>query len=223
MVIMSKLHKIAIYTFIIGLIFKLIHVYGAFFLLFTGTLLLLVHSLIFLFKNRKQNLVESFLYLSFSFWTIFFLFTIQLYNYGILKSGYDILHVISIVITIIYFFLYFKTNKTIKKTHYFLIGYFLFATGLSFVQYDKVFYFFNLNDFFDDNNQIEGYHEWDRYSWFLYIENKQKESIEANHYAQRIIDKKLKISNDNEIVIKSEMIKRHGKLILEKNWIDYYK
>jgi hypothetical protein len=62
------------------------------------------------------------------------------------------------------------------------------------------------------------YNSWDRYSWFLYIVNKQDEALEANHKAQKAMEEYLKTTHDENAVYELELIKQHEQQIKEKNW-----
>jgi len=218
---MRKLQIIGLISFIIGLIIKLPHIPGTSLLLMIGTLLLVIDSLVFLFKNVKQNIADTFLNLTFTFWTIYLLCRIQYWSCGPSIIGFSLLYFVSTVLTIIYFVLHFRNLKRIKTPQILLITYFVFSFWLSFVHSYRIFYFFNLNEVFEKNNRIENYKAWDKYSWFLYVVDKQDEAIEANQNAQRIIGEKLKTSQDNDLIKSSEIIKNHGQLIRDKNWNDF--
>ncbi|MDR0437075.1 MAG: hypothetical protein LBH22_02095, partial [Bacteroidales bacterium] len=65
------------------------------------------------------------------------------------------------------------------------------------------------------------YWAWDKYSWFLYIVDKQDEAIEANHMAQKAAEERLKIIPDGITVQTLKEIKQHEQQIRDKNWTMY--
>jgi hypothetical protein len=73
---------------------------------------------------------------------------------------------------------------------------------------NRIYYFLNIRY---NINIDHDYITWDKYSWFLFIENKYEEAAHANKRAFEIVQK----SNDVEFL---ELIEKHGKLIDEKKW-----
>ena len=215
---MKKMQIIAWTSFLIGLVFKLFHLSGGGIILLLGTLLLLIHSIVYLFKNAKTNLPISFLHLSYSFLTTYALFRVQYWSCGPRIFGFPLLFIIALVVVLICFILHFKNNKL---PQIFLFVYFVFFIVLSYTHSDRIFYFCNLNTVLYSETRNTNYWAWDKYSWFLYIADKQDEAIEANKKAQKAVEEQLKIIQDTEAVQYLPIIKHHEKLIKEKNWTTY--
>ncbi len=212
---MKQLQTIAWIIFLLGLIFKLLHYPGAAILLILGSTLLFIYSLVYLFKNLKTNLPYSFLNLSFSFWTIYLMFRFQYWNFA------QEIFVVAFLVTITCLSLHLINQTKFKLPQIILTLYFLFSIKIAYTNSDRIFYFFNLNTILNYDSRNLDFHSWDKYSWFLYIVNKQDEAIIANQNAQKAVDEYLKITQFNDELEYSTLIKQHGKLIRDKNWTTF--
>ena len=183
---MKKLQFAAWTIFLIGSVFRLMHLEGSSLISIIGTLLLLIHSLVYLIKNAKTDLPTSLVHLSYSLLTTYILFRLQYWSVGPLFS------LIVLLLTISCFVLLFKRKIQLKLPQLFLVGYFVFSFVLSFTHSDKIYYFFNLNTILNGESRNTNYHSWDKYSWFLYLADKQEEAIEANQKAQKAAEEYLK-------------------------------
>jgi len=215
---MKKMQIIALITFLLGVVFKLLHYPGGALILLLGTLLFFVHSIIYLFKNAKTNLPMSFLHLSYSFLTMYLLFRFQYWSCGPRIFGSPLLFLIVLFVTLTCFVLLFKNKSQFKFSQIFLIVYFAFFWVLSYIHSDRIYYFFNLNTVLNSEARETNYNSWDRYSWFLYIANKQDEALEANHKAQKAVEEYLKITSDSNAVYDLGLIKQHEQQIRDKSW-----
>lgn len=218
---MKKLLIIAWTIFIIGLAFRLLHYPGTAVISLLGTLLLVIHSIIYLVKNAKTNLPISFLHLSYSLATIYILFRFQYWPVGPIVLGYSLFFVIVLLVTISCFVLHITNKTPIKFSQIFLAIYFAFFFWLSFTHSDRIYYFFNLNTVINSESRNTNYYSWDKYSWFLYIAGKQDESIEANQNAQKAAEEYLKIIPGEEAIKYLTTIKQHGQQIRDKNWTSW--
>lgn len=219
---MKKLHLTSWSIFIIGILFKLFHFPGTGLLLSLGTLLLLIHSIIYLIKNWTKDLPTSILLLSFSFWTISLLTRIQYWSIGPIILGFPILFIVSIILSITYFILLINYKIKIGIKQILLIGYILFSFELAYIHSDQIHYFFRLNTILNNDSRNYDYAAWDKYSWFLYIRNKQEEAIQANEKAQQAINLCLKQNkNDQRAIQYIIKIEQHKKQIKNKNWTSY--
>jgi hypothetical protein len=218
---MKKLQIIAWTIFIIGLVFRLLHYPGITVLSLLGTLLLLIHCIIYIAKNAKTNLPTSFLHLSYTLATIYILFRLQYWPVRPMILGYSAFFIIVLLVTISCFVLHITNKTPFKFPQIFLVVYFAFFFVLSFTHSDRIYYFFNLNTVLNGESRNTNYKYWDKYSWFLYIADKQDEAIEANQKAQKAVEEYLKIIQDEEAVQYSTVIKQHGQQIQDKNWTSW--
>lgn len=215
---MKKLQIIAWIIFIIGIIFRLLHYPGTAVISLLGTLLLVIHSIIYLVKNANTNLPSTFLYLSYSFLTVYVLFRLQYWSCGPMILGYSLLFIIVLLLTISSFILLLTSKIKIKLPQIFLVVYFIFFFVLSFTHSYRIYYFFNLNPVLNGESRNTNYHSWDKYSWFLYLADRQDEAIEANQNAQKAAEDYLRSIPDEETVQYLTVIKQHGQKIQDKNW-----
>ena len=215
---MKKMLIIAWTTFLLGIVFKLLHYPGAGLILSLGTLLFFVHSIIYLCKNAKTDLPMSFLHLSYSFLTMYVLFRLQYWFGGPRFLGFPLIFLVSFFVTLTSLVLLLKSKTKFKFPQIFLLAYFAFFLVLSYIHSDRIYYFFNLNTVLHSDARETNYNSWDRYSWFLYIVNKQDEALEANHKAQKIAEEHLKTTQNRMVVFDLELIKQHEQQIKDKNW-----
>lgn len=204
--------------FTIGLLFRLFHFYGASIILMLGTLLMLVHSVIYFAKNLKSNLPNCFHYLSFAFITIYLLFRLQYWSCGPFILGFPLLFIFVLLLTFSTIVILITTSFKINLSKVLLVLYFVFFLILSFIHSHSIFYFFNLNTTLNGESANTNYKYWDKYSWFLYIAGEQEKAIKANKNAIQSAEKYLK-SNPNQQ--ESEyllLIKKHENEILNKKW-----
>jgi hypothetical protein len=78
-----------------------------------------------------------------------------------------------------------------------------------------------LNTILNGESRKTNYQSWDKYSWFLYLGNRQEEAIEANHNAQKAAEEYLKLKQDEEAIKYLTIIKQHQQQIKNKNWATY--
>lgn len=218
---MKKLQIIAWTILIIGLVFRLLHYPGTSVISLLGTLLLIIHSIIYLFKNARTNLPTSFLHVSYSLVTIYILFRLQYWPVGPMILGYSLFFIIVSLVTISCFVLHIRNKIPIKFPQIFLAIYFGFFFWLSFTHSDRIYYFFNLNTVLNSESRNTNYYSWDKYSWFLYIADKHDEAIEANQNAQKAAEEYLKNIPDEEAAQYLKLIKQHGQQIKENNWTSW--
>lgn len=217
---MKKLQIIAYVIFIIGLITKLFHVNGSNYLLVLGTLLILIYGILFFFKNRKEKLADSLMHLAISFLTVY-LFCRLLFMYcGPMILGLPLYYLLSLGISIPALIMNVSKRTNFKLPQVLFLFYFLFISCISFLHSYRIYYFLNLNEITAKECRIENYRMWDRYSWYLYLGDKQEEAIDANQKAQQIIEEKLKIEQIEQLLNDLETIKNHNLMIRDQNWTD---
>jgi hypothetical protein len=212
---MKKLYIISWIVLLTGLIFKFLHIPGNGSLLTLSGLLLLIHSIIHLIKFAKTNLSISLLYLSFAFITIYLIVRLQFWPCPIpLFLFICILTLCSIVVNLV--------NRTkFQFSQILLILYFVLFYTISYVPAYKMYYSIRLNTILNGKSRNSDYRSWDKYSWFLYLRDKQAEALEANMNAANALELYLKNSNDNDAGQYLTIIKQHEQKIKDKNWIDY--
>lgn len=180
---MKRFLLIAWLVFFFGIIFKLFHIPGANIVTILGTFLLLLHSLIFLFKHYKSQLNEALLYLSFSSITLYVLIRLMHWPGGFKILGFYIIFIIPFGIAVLYFSRLKGYRDWIKKQHIILLIYFVFFVRLSFTHACDIYYFFNIQPVLNGPPKVISPAIYDTYSWFLYLANNKLEALEANQKA----------------------------------------
>ena len=211
---MKTLFRISLITFLTGLTFKFLHIHFNGLLLSLGGLLLLIHSSIHLIKFAKSNLILSLNYLIFTLITVYLITRIQYWSFA------RIVFPITVLLSIIWLIIFLNKKVKFKLSHLLLILYFAFFLIISYTPSYKIFYFVSLNKVLNSNHCKTDYYSWDKYSWFLYLRNKQTEAMEANKNAKKALELSLK-NKDPEAIRYKDRIELHEKLIQEKTWVDF--
>lgn len=215
---MKKLLITAWTIFAIGLVFRLLHFPGSELISILGTLLLFIHSIIYTAKNAKTNSPSSFLHLSYALLTIYILIRLQFWPAGPMILGFSALFIIGLLVTIACFVLHINRKIPLKFAQIFLIAYFVLYFVLSFTPSHRIYYFVNLSSIVNGDTRNVLYKSWDKYSWFLYLADKQDQAIEANLKAQKAAQKYLSMHQDEEALQYLTLIKQHGQQIEDNNW-----
>jgi hypothetical protein len=218
---MKKLRIASWIIFFTGILLEILHVTGFGILLITGTLLSLIYSVAFLINNFKNNLQDSILNLTMSSWILYLLFRFLYLPGGLNCYGFPLIFVLPVMISIAYVCLLVLGKVKLKFSHIFLTLVISFSVIISYIHSDRIFYFFNLNSILNSKSRNMDYKSWDKYSWFLYIANKQEEAIQANLNAQKSNSRCLKVPHYFDVNRDSVLINEHKKRILSKNWMDF--
>lgn len=215
---MKKLLISAWTIFAIGLVFRLLHFPLSALILILGTLLVFIHSIIYIAKNAKTNLPSSLLHLSYALLTIYILVRLQFWPVGPIILGCSSIFIIGLLVTIACFVLHTTRKIPFRFAQLFLAAYFVFFFVLSFTPAHKIYYFVNLSSVINGDTRNIRYKAWDKYSWFLYIADEQDQAIEANLNAQKAAEKILSRYRDEEALQYLTLIKQHGQQIQDHNW-----
>ncbi len=212
---MKKFYIISWTTFLLGLIFKLLHYPGGGILLTLGSLLLVIHCIIHFTKFVKTDLPLTLLYASIALMTVYLFGRLQYWAFA--KPFFLVAFLLSLASIILLF---------VKKVRFgfpqvFLIAYFVFFFVISYTASYRIYYFINLNTVLNGETRNTDYMSWDKYSWFLYLQEKQEEAIEANTNAKNAVAAYLKITSDKEAEQYSQLIAQHEQQIQERSWGTY--
>lgn len=220
---MKKFNLISWFIIVVGILFKFFHYPGAAVLIVTGNLLLLTHSIIYIFLNIKSKEKDSFLHLIFAIWSIYFLFRFQ-YWYGgeAIIFNMRAIFLIPLLLTFIYF-IYRSINQVkFKLGHLILTLFFIFNIFIAFTPSHKIFYIVNLNKLLNSEYREFEYYGWDKYSWFLYIAGEKDKALDANKKAQDACELLLKDAFPNkQTELYYDKIKLHETQIIAETWTDY--
>ncbi|MCW3788251.1 hypothetical protein [Plebeiibacterium sediminum] len=217
---MKKLLIASIVLFFLGLILKLIH-YPSSIIIFLGTGLFFIYSIIFFIKGIKEKKALSFALLSSSFflmyilarlfyWTTIPLFGISLYL--IIGFGLGLLSFIHVKA-------YRSSNLWGIIT---MICLFVCSVILTNISTDKIYYFFNIRDLVNNScgNLMYDMDNWDHYSWFLYCEGDYTGALEANEIAKTAAMEFNK-QTDGGVASYLEELKERNSQIKTQSWEEY--
>lgn len=212
---MKKFYLTSWIVFLLGLLFKFLHYPGGGILLTLGSLLLVIHCIIHFTKFAKTDLPLTLLYASIAFITVYLFGRLQYWAFA--KPFFLVAFLLSLATIILLF---------VKKVKFgfpqlFLIVYFVFFFIISYTASYRIYYFINLNTVLNSESRNTDYASWDKYSWFLYLQEKQEEAIEANTNAKNAVVAYLKISSDKEAEQFSKLIEQHEQQIQERSWVSY--
>jgi len=199
--------------FAIGIAFQFLHFPFGGFLLFLSLLFLWGHALVYLWQNRK-NLPRSVFYLAIAALTSYIICRFQYWSLA--KPVYYA----AILLTLSSLFLSGKEKRAFHWTQFLLIAYFAFIYFLAYTPSYKIFYLTKLNTVLNNDTRDLDYRAWDRYSWFLYLRDKQDEALEANKKAKDAVNASIK--NGDELAHSYvTAIDLHTLQIKEKKWETY--
>lgn len=133
-------------------------------------------------------------------------------------SFQSIVWITSISASVPVLFLLYKNKKLISLNSIFCFVIIAFTVFIKFLPAHNTYYLTNIKL----NHEIEiDYYSWDKYSWFLYMEGKDDEAMQANKSAQAAVEKCLQnpiFGDENEYFT---LIKEHELAIKNKNWNKY--
>jgi hypothetical protein len=218
---MKKFLIISWAFFILGVAFKLFHIQFSNWSMLLGCLLMLIHSIIFLIKNAKTDLPQSFLYLTATFWTIYLFFRIVFLSGIFYIFGFPIIFIIPLFFSIICFILHVIKQIPFKLPQILVSIYLIFSIMLSYTHSNKIYYFIRLNTVLNNESRNTDFSAWDKYSWYLNLSHKTDEAINANENAKKAAEESLKQNNSEETFEYLDVIKKHKQQIAQGTW-NYY-
>jgi len=218
---MKKLQIIAWSIVVIGLLFRLFHYPGTAIVSILGTLLLVIHAVIYLVKQNKTNLPGALVHLSIALMTVYFLFRLQYWSCGPDIFGFSMLFILAFLLAVSSFVLLFRSKTTFTFIQLFFAGYFVLFFVLSFTRSYKLYYFFNLNTILNAESRKSNFKVWDKYSWFLYLAERKEEAMDANRKAQAALDEFWKESSDDDAEQYFILIEQHRRKIRDGNWTSF--
>lgn len=163
--------------FIIGLLFKILHWPGGSLWAVLGATLLLVHSLIVLAMNAKNQLTQSLMNVAIAAWMVYLLFRVQYWNHA--QTVFLIALALTITASMCHVIL---TNKP-KNSAMPFYGVVVLGLLLSSTRAHQVHGFMALNPVLYSKGRTIDYYGWDKQTWFLYLAGKYDEALEANEKA----------------------------------------
>ncbi|HLC82331.1 MAG TPA: hypothetical protein VJI69_00780 [Bacteroidia bacterium] len=133
-------------------------------------------------------------------------------------SFQNIVWIASISSSALVLFLLYKNKKMISRNSLFCSVIIAITIFFKFLPAHHTYYLTNIKF----NHEIEiDYYSWDKYSWFLYIESRDDEAMQANQSAQVAVEKCLQnpiFGDENEYLA---LIKEHELAIKNKTWKKY--
>lgn len=175
-------------------------------------LLMLVVYYIFCLVRKNKDLHSTLT----GFVTVFWLFTLL----SILKHFpfQNIALIVSALSSLALLLVLYKNKKMTSANSKFCSLVILLTIFFRFLPSHNTYYLTNIKF----NHEIEiDYFSWDKYSWFLYLDGKQDEAMQASKNAQSAVEKCLqnpKYGDENEYL---ELIKKHQLEIENKTWKVY--
>jgi hypothetical protein len=201
--------------FVIGFLFKLLHLPGAALGLVFGSGLLVCHSLIYLLINSRTQLVKSFVFIVFAFASLYLMFRLLFWP----GAQTALIAVVTTAIIGVIIMVVSKTKPTGMQL--FVALYLGVCIMLGFVHSDRIYYFTNYNQL--NQSPVKYPFIWDKYSWFLYLAGRKDEAAIANANAREALaaghEDFYYETRDNEPP--QVRLERHGKLIAENGWNSY--
>lgn len=206
---MKKLVVAGYGLFAIGFGMKFFHAPFHALVMFMGILLLVIENVSYALQKDKIAPV-LFLRLATNIILIYLLFLVKFYPFSIVPV------VVGFVSISIGIFLMAKTKRTIpatlsRATLYPLMISIIVSATVYFIPSHQRYYIFNIKF----NHEIEtDYRTWDKYSWFLYINNRPID-------AERASEKALEIVSQTTDELSFKQIQSHRSKIKDRSWMSF--
>lgn len=202
---MRKYAFIGFGLFAAGLGMKFFHAPFHALIMISGLLAMLIENVWYAI-HKEKNKSELFFRIATSFILTYLLFLVKFYPFSQVPS---IAGFLFLILGVFYSLTTKSTNQHITRfTLIALVLSILVSATVYLIPTDVRYYLFNIKF----NHEIEtDYRTWDKYSWFLYVNNKQAEAAQASERALELVTK----TNDEQYL---NQIKSHRSKISNRSW-----
>jgi hypothetical protein len=173
---MKKFLIISWILFFLGFTIHLLHWPGADLFMLLSCTILIIHNIIFMFKNVKKSIIAVLSNFMMTMIAIYVIFRFMNLPFSIL------FFILSILLAVIIFIIQISQKKPLKWVQLFLILPIALSITIFFTKSDQLFYITNCHYLSDDTKSCY-FGVWDRYSWYLYCADKKVKALEANQKA----------------------------------------
>ena len=195
---MRKLLIVSYIIFSIGFVLKFLHIHYNAILMLAALALMLIVNVISLFN--KQNRFNALIHFGVWTWLVVLLISIKFFNFA------NIALILAVAVSFLAFFMAYTNKKLIKLIPIIIVM--IIALFFFNMPTDQKYYLLSIKW----NSEIKtDYQSLDKYSWFLYQNNKYEEALDISNQAMDIA---IKAENDEW----TEFIIKHNKAIAKKNW-----
>jgi hypothetical protein len=195
--------------FSLAILFRLFHLPSDSLLPIVSCFLLLIFAVVNTFSKKKIGKLNVFGGWVLFAWTLYILFKYQYWNMGPFFDGFSVFFLLVFVLTILYFI---AKSKEWSKL---VLVVSILGLVYSFVPAYVNCYFFELNEVINKENNETNFASWDKYSWFLFLNGKNEEALDANHRAVKACQKAVEVNRLSESEIKEipNRLSQHEKAI----------
>ncbi len=195
---MRKLLVSSYFLFSAGFILKFFHIHYNAVLMLTALAIMLIINIISLFK--KQDRFNALIHFGIWTWLVVLLISIKFFHFA------NIALIIAVSVSVLAMLMAYKNKKLIKLTP--IVVLMIIALVFFNMPTDQRYYLISIKW----NHEIKtDYQSLDKYSWFLYQNNKYREALDVSNQAMDIA---IKAENDEWI----DFIIKHNKAIVGRNW-----
>jgi hypothetical protein len=212
---MKYIFRFSWIVFLTGIAFQFLHFPSGRFLLFSACVFLWIHGMWHLWKNHRENLHESLLYLAVAAITTYIMCRLQFWSWA------KVVYYVAWLITVSWLILHLKRKIPFQWPQYLLVIYFVLLYLLAYTPSYKIYYLVRLNTTLNGETRDVDYRSWDKYSWFLYLRDKQEEALDANNKAREAVKSSIENTRDSDAASFATAIELHELQIREKKWESY--
>lgn len=186
-----RIIRIISWVFIfLGLFFKILHWPFADILILLGTLIRVIHGVIYFITNSKKRLVDTLFQIAISSWLISIVFALFYWAQGpSLFGNVSVLLFVSILLSILFIAFHLIKEVSFSRTSIFRFAFISFGFWFCTMPAHRRYYFLNLTETFHGESRKFNFISWDKYSWFLNTAGRKNESILANEKALKSLKK----------------------------------
>jgi len=202
---MRKFAFIGFGLFAAGFGMKFLHTPFHALIMFSGLIALFIENISYTFQEDKSKSEVCFRY-GITFTLSYLLFLVKFYPLGLIPLSIGLL---CFVLGVFYAQTTKSKNPHITRfTHVTLVLSILVSATVYLIPSDVRYYLFNIKF----NHEIEtDYRTWDKYSWFLYVNDKHAEAAQASERALELVSKTTDEQSQNQI-------KSHRSKINDRSW-----
>lgn len=216
---MKPLLLTSIISFLVSILFRLMHWPGVALLILLALACVLIFSIVNSIVKKSVWKISTLGGWVLTAWTTYIVFRSLYWYCGPRIFGVNTMFLFISILTIVYLI---TQYKQLSKT---VITLSVFGLLLHFTPSYKICYFFDLNQVINKEHNKTNYYSWDKYSWFLYIRGEEEAALEANQKAldaYRYNTEGISIHRNRIDSSFLNSIKEHRKGIINDTWTDGY-
>lgn len=160
--------------FFFGVLFKMLHYPGAGLMLLICGPALLVHAILYTIKPGRANIAGTLARFMITLWVGFIIFRIQYWN------GQNELFYVCVALTVATIIVFVSRREKLNSALIAAVIICLIGLCLRPISAHHIYRTLSLSHPLGQDDVVERYENWDKYSWFLFIAGEKEAALQAN-------------------------------------------